>query len=212
MRSRPQTQMEEAANALSHGIGFFLAALSLPVLQAFVSVHGSPMAVLGATVFSATMMLLYFASAVYHALPPGRLKRLFNRFDHAAIFIFIAGSYTPFALGPLAGGIGWPLFLTVWGMAAVGVLLKAAGRLQHPLWSTLLYVAMGWLGLLAVEPLVHHLGVDGMTLLVGGGVAYTVGAVFFLIDHRLPFAHFIWHLFVIAGSVCHFVAALRYTA
>lgn len=212
MNDRPQTPREEAANALSHGIGFFLAASSLPVLQAFAGRLGNQTALIGATVFSATMMLLYFASAVYHALPPGPMKRWFNRFDHAAIFIFIAGSYTPFALGPLQASVGWPLFITVWGVAAVGVLLKAAGRLRQPLWSTLLYVAMGWLGLVAIDPLLERIGREGLALLLAGGAAYTVGALFFLLDHRLRYAHFIWHLFVIAGSSLHFVAALRYAA
>jgi hemolysin III len=212
VKQREQTPREEAANALSHGVGFFLAALSLPVLQAFAARHGNETAMLGAAVFSATMMLLYFASAVYHALPPGRAKVWFNRFDHAAIFVFIAGSYTPFALGPLHSSIGWPLFLTVWGIAAVGVCAKAAGRLRHPLWSTTLYVAMGWLGLVALDPLLERIGHDGLLLLLAGGVAYTVGVVFFLLDHRVRYAHFVWHLFVIAGSSCHFFAALRYAA
>jgi hemolysin III len=210
VNQRAQTDREEAANALSHGIGFFLAAVSLPVLQAFTARQGNDTAMLGAVVFSATMMLLYFASAVYHALPPGRWKGVFRRLDHAAIFIFIAGSYTPFALGPLQGSVGWLLFLTVWSLAALGVAAKAAGRLRQPLWSTLLYVAMGWLGLAALEPLLERMGHEGMLLLLAGGVAYTVGALFFLIDHRLRYAHFIWHLFVIAGSSLHFVAALRY--
>jgi hemolysin III len=212
VNQRAQTQREEAANALSHGIGFFMAALSLPVLQAFTARHGNDTAVLGAGVFSATMMLLYFASAVYHALPPGRWKGVFHRLDHAAIFIFIAGSYTPFALGPLQGGVGWPLFLTVWSLAALGVMVKAAGRLRHPLWSTLLYLAMGWLGLVALDPLLERMGREGMLLLLAGGAAYTVGAVFFLVDHRVRYAHFVWHLFVIAGSSLHFAAALRYAA
>lgn len=212
MTERAQTKGEEAANALSHGIGFFFAALSLPVLQAFSARHGNDTAVLGASVFSLTMMLLYFASAVYHALPPGQAKAWFNRLDHAAIFIFIAGSYSPFALGPLQHGIGWPLFLTVWALAAVGVVLKAAGRLRHPLWSTLIYTVMGWLVLVAIDPLLERMGQEGLLLLVAGGVAYTVGAVFFLLDSRVRYAHFVWHLFVIAGSSCHFVAALRYAA
>lgn len=205
---RPQTLGEEIANAVSHGLGFLLAVASLPVLAAFASRQGAPGSVAAACVFSVTMMLLYLVSAVYHALPPGRAKRWFQRLDHAAIFLFIAGSYTPFVLGPLRGPWGWALFGVVWGLAALGMVAKAFDRLQHPLWSTGLYVALGWLALVAVVPLVRQIPADGLALLVAGGLFYTVGAVFFLLDERVRYAHFVWHLFVLGGSVCHFLAAL----
>jgi hemolysin III len=208
MVTRAQTFSEEIANALSHGLGFLLAVASLPVLVVFASRHGSSASLVAAVVFSVTMMLLYFVSAVYHALPPGRWKRWFYRLDHAAIFLFIAGSYTPFVLGPLRGAWGWSLFGIVWGLAALGMVAKVLDRLAHPLWSTGLYVAMGWLALVAIGPLVQHIAPAGLMLLVAGGVAYTVGAVFFLLDHRVQYAHFVWHLFVLAGSSCHFLAAL----
>ncbi len=206
--SRHQTLREEIANAISHGLGFLLAVASLPVLVVFASRHGSVVSVVAAVVFSVTAMLLYFVSAVYHALPHGPWKRRFNRLDHAAIFLFIAGSYTPFVLGPLRGPWGWALFGVVWGVAAVGMVAKAFDRLQHPLWSTGLYVALGWLALVAVVPLVRQIPADGLALLVAGGLSYTVGAVFFLLDERVRYAHFVWHLFVLGGSVCHFLAAL----
>ncbi|MFO1272012.1 MAG: hemolysin III family protein [Rubrivivax sp.] len=206
--SRHQTLREEIANAISHGLGFLLAVASLPVLVVFASRHGSAVSVVAAVVFSVTAMLLYFVSAVYHALPHGPWKRRFNRLDHAAIFLFIAGSYTPFVLGPLRGPWGWALFGVVWGVAAVGMVAKAFDRLQHPLWSTGLYVALGWLALVAVVPLVRQIPADGLALLVAGGLSYTVGAVFFLLDERVRYAHFVWHLFVLGGSVCHFLAAL----
>jgi hemolysin III len=206
---RPQTFAEELANSISHGLGFLLAVASLPILVVFAVQHGSAMNVVGATVFSVTMMLLYFASAMYHALPPGRAKRIFNRLDHAAIYVFIAGSYTPFALGALRGGWGWTLFGLVWALAALGVLLKGFDRLQHVGWSTALYVAMGWLVLIAAVPLMRLVSPAGLVLLVAGGVCYTAGAVFFLLDSRLRFGHFLWHLFVMGGSACHFFAALR---
>jgi hemolysin III len=205
---RPQTMGEELANAISHGIAFLLAVASLPILVVFAAQHGSARNVVAATVFSATMMLLYFASAMYHALPPGRAKRVFNKLDHASIYVFIAGSYTPFALGALRGSWGWSLFGLVWGLAMLGVLLKSFNRLQHPGWSTALYVAMGWLVLIAAVPLVRHVSLNGLLLLVAGGVAYTAGAVFFLLDSRLRYGHFLWHLFVMGGSTCHFFAAL----
>lgn len=206
--SRHQSLREEIANAISHGLGFLLAVASLPVLVVFASRHGSAVSVVAAVVFSVTAMLLYFVSAVYHALPHGPWKRRFNRLDHAAIFLFIAGSYTPFVLGPLRGPWGWALFGVVWGVAAVGMAAKAFDRLQHPLWSTGLYVALGWLALVAVVPLVRQIPADGLALLVAGGLSYTVGAVFFLLDERVRYAHFVWHLFVLGGSVCHFLAAL----
>jgi hemolysin III len=205
---RPQTLREEIANALSHGIGFLLAVASLPVLVDVASRHGGPASVPGVAVFSVTMMVLYFASAVYHALPHGPVKRWFHRADHAAIFLFIAGSYTPFVLGPLRGAWGWTLLGVVWALALAGIAAKAANRLAHPLWSTGLYVAMGWLALVAIGPLAQHVGPGGLRLLFAGGAAYTVGAVFFLLDHRVRYAHFVWHLFVLAGSTCHFFAAL----
>ena len=212
MTERPQTLGEEIANAVSHGLGFLLAVASLPVLLSLQVRNGGGAEIAAACVFSATMMVLYLASAVCHALPNGRIKRVFCRLDHAAIFLFIAGSYTPFVLGPLRGAWGWSLFGVVWAVAAVGVTAKVLNRLKHPLWSTGLYVGMGWLALIAAVPLVQRVAPGGLVLLVAGGVAYTVGAVFFLLDNRVRYAHFVWHLFVLAGSTCHFFAALWHAA
>jgi hemolysin III len=209
-QDRPQTLREEIANAVSHGLGFLLALASLPVLVSFAAQRGSAASVVGASVFSVTMMLLYGVSALYHALPPGRAKFIANRLDHAAIYVFIAGSYTPFALGPLRGAWGWSLFGVVWGLAALGVYFKLRNRLRHPLWSTGLYVAMGWLALVAAVPILERIAQGGIVLLLAGGVAYTVGAVFFLYDNRLRYGHFVWHLFVLTGSTCHFVAVLQH--
>ena len=207
---RPQTFTEELANSLSHGLAFLLATASLPILVAFAAERGSTASVVGACVFSVTMMLLYCASTLYHALPPGRAKRVFNTLDHSAIYLFIAGSYTPFALGALRGAWGWTLFGLVWGVASLGVALKSFSLLRHPGWSTGLYVAMGWLVLIAAGPLVQHVAANGVALLVAGGLAYTAGAVVFLFDSRIRYAHFVWHLFVMGGSTCHFFAALWY--
>jgi hemolysin III len=202
MVERVQTLREEIANAVSHGLGFLLALASLPILVVVAARHGSATSVVGAVVFSVTMMLLYLVSAVYHALPHGRWL------DHAAIFLFIAGSYTPFVLGPLRGPWGWGLFAAVWSLAAFGIVAKVLDRLRHPWWSTTLYVGMGWMALVAVGPLFDRLPFDGLVLVIAGGIAYTVGAGFFLLDHRLRYAHFVWHLFVLAGSTLHFLAAL----
>jgi hemolysin III len=207
---RPQTWGEEIANAVSHGIGFLLAVASLPILVVFAARDGRAADIVGVSIFSATMMLLYFVSALYHAVPTGHFKTWLNRLDHAAIFLFIAGSYTPFVLGVLHGPWGWSLFGVVWAIAAVGVTLKLLNRLSHPLLSTGLYVAMGWVAIVAAGPLVNRMPAAGLAWLVAGGLAYTAGAVVFLFDSRFRFAHFLWHLFVLAGSACHFFAALWY--
>ena len=206
---RPQTLGEEIANSVSHGVGFLLAAAALPVLlRTCAQRGGAPIDFVALSLFAATMMLLYLVSAVYHALPVGRVKEVFNRFDHAAIYLFIAGSYTPFALGALRGGLGWTLFGVVWALAAMGALAKLLNRLSHPLLSTGLYIAMGWLAVFAAGPLLERVSPQGLWLLLAGGVAYTLGAIVFLFDSRVRYAHFVWHLFVMGGSTCHFFAAL----
>ena len=209
-QARDQTLGEEIANAVSHGIGFLLAIASVPLLSVHAARLGTARDIVAACVFAATMVLLYGISTLYHALPMGRAKLLLNRLDHAAIYLFIAGSYTPFALGVLRGGWGWALFTVVWAIAAVGVTAKLMNRLRHSYWSTGLYVAMGWVVLIAIKPLVERIDSAGLGLLVAGGVAYTLGALVFLLDHRIRYAHFVWHLFVLLGSVCHFFAAFWY--
>jgi hemolysin III len=207
-QERVQTRGEELANALSHGIGLALALAALPVLVVGAALRGSAANVVGASLFAATMVLLYFTSTLYHALPTGRAKRWLNRLDHASIYLFIAGSYMPFLLGVLRGAWGWALFGVVWAAAALGVVSKLLDRLKHPLWSTGLYVAMGWVALVAAVPLVERMSGTGLFWLVAGGVSYTAGAVVYLFDSKLRYAHFVWHLFVLGGSTCHFFAAL----
>ncbi len=207
-RARPQSWGEELANSLSHGVGVLLALASLPILVQFAAQRGGAADVVAASLFSATMILLYLVSALYHALPAGRAKQWFNRLDHAAIYLFIAGSYMPYLLGALRGAWGWTLFGIVWSAAALGVVAKLFNRLRHPLWSTGLYLAMGWVALIAVVPLVERLPTTTLAWLLAGGLAYTLGAAVFLLDSRIRYAHFVWHLFVLAGSGCHVVAAL----
>ncbi|RVU46545.1 PAQR family membrane homeostasis protein TrhA [Rubrivivax rivuli] len=207
---RPQTLGEEIANTLTHGLGFLLAVASLPILVWQANRLGGAVDIVAASVFAATMMLLYGVSALYHALPRGTAKAWFQRFDHAAIYLFIAGSYTPFTLGVLKGAWGWSLFGVVWGAAAFGVTVKLLNRLRHPWVSTGLYVAMGWVAVVAAGPLVERLPTAGLVWLVAGGLSYTLGAVVFLLDNRIRYAHAVWHLFVLGGSVCHFFAALGY--
>jgi hemolysin III len=208
--NRDQTGWEELANSISHGVGFLLAIASLPLLLAFSGPAATAINIVAMCIFSATMMLLYGISTLYHALQAGRAKTWLNRCDHAAIYLFIAGSYTPFVLGVLRGGWGWSLFGVVWAMAVLGFTAKMFNRLRHPLWSTGLYIAMGWVAVIAAAPLIARVPGAGLALLVAGGVLYTAGAVVFLFDSRVRFAHFVWHLFVLGGSTCHFFAVLWY--
>jgi hemolysin III len=157
------------------------------------------------------MVLLYLTSALYHALPRNRAKRIFQVLDHAAIFLMIAGTYTPFTLGVLRGPWGWTLFGLVWGLALAGVVLTVVGGVRYPKLMTGLYLAMGWLILVAVKPLWLRVPSWGLFWLFAGGIAYTVGVVFYSAK-RVCYSHFVWHLFVIAGTACHFIAVLRYAA
>jgi hemolysin III len=211
MTERPQTLGEEIANSVSHGAGLVGALAGAPLLIGAAWQAGTA-SVVGTSVFAATMVLLYLASTLYHALPAGGAKRLFMKLDHGAIYLFIAGSYTPFTLGALAGPWGWTLFGLVWSIAAIGVALKAFDRLSHPWLSTGLYLGMGWLAVIAVGPLLERVAASGLALLAAGGLAYTLGVVFFVLDSRLRYAHAVWHAFVVAGTACHFVAVLRYSA
>jgi len=211
MTERSQSLGEEIANSVSHGLALLAAIVAAPILLVVVSAQGTAN-IVGAAVFAATMVLLYFTSTLYHALPPGRAKRVFLKLDHGAIYLFIAGSYTPFSLGVLGGAWGWTLFGLVWAMAVLGVTLKAFDQLSHPWLSTGLYLAMGWLVLIAAVPLMARVPAAGLTLLVAGGLAYTVGVVFFVLDSRLRYAHTVWHLFVAAGTALHYFAVLGYAA
>jgi hemolysin III len=166
--------------------------------------------VVAAAVFAATMILLYGVSTLYHALPTGRAKAVLLRLDHAAIYVFIAGSYTPFTLGVLHTGPGVTLLIAVWAAAAFGVAIKLLNRLKHRFVSTGLYLAMGWVVVFAAGPLLDRLPAAGLALLVAGGLSYTLGAFVFLLDNKVRYSHFVWHLFVLGGSVCHFFAALWY--
>ncbi len=208
---RPQTLGEEIANSISHGVALLAALAGVPFLLVSVS-HLAAANIVGAAVFGATMILLYLTSTLYHALPMGRAKQVFMKLDHGAIYLFIAGSYTPFALGALGGPWGWTLFGLVWGMAALGITLKAFDRLPHHWLSTGLYLAMGWIVLIAAVPLVERVPTAGVALLVAGGLAYTVGVVFFLLDNKLRYAHAVWHAFVATGTGLHFFAVLGYAA
>lgn len=157
-------------------------------------------------------MLLYLSSTLYHALPIGKAKHVFRTIEHSAIFFLIAGTYTPFTLGVLHGAMGWTVFGLVWGLAAAGVVLKIFNGFSHPVISTSLYLLMGWLILIAAKPLISRVPLPGLLLIAAGGAAYTAGVGFFAADSRLKYGHFIWHLFVIAGSTFHYFAVFWYAA
>ncbi|HTD13627.1 MAG TPA: hemolysin III family protein [Chthoniobacterales bacterium] len=206
---RRQSPGEELANAVSAGAGLIAAIAGTPLLFAFGTQRGSDWTVAGAAIFAATTVWLYLASTVYHALPRTRAKRLFRLFDHMGIFLLIAGTYTPFTLGALRGAGGWTLFAAVWSLAILGIGFTVFGGLRFRRLSVCIYLGLGWLALFAARPFWLHVPLSGLLWLVAGGIAYTAGVVFYLAK-RLAYSHFIWHLFVIAGTSCHFCAVLWY--
>ena len=210
MTDRPLTTGEELANTLSHGVGFLLAVLvALPLLVNTAWRQHDPWQLIGGTVFGLTLALLYGTSTIYHLVPPGPAKRFCRLLDHAAIYLLIAGTYTPFALGALRGPWGWSLLVVVWTLAVMGVALKLKVGFRYPRLSTAIYLLMGWLVLIVIRPLIAQIGFSGFGWVLAGGLCYTVGVVFFVWE-RLRYSHSYWHGFVLAGSVCHLVAVLGY--
>jgi hemolysin III len=206
---RPQSSGEEIANSVSHGLALLAALVATPFLVLTAAGRGGAGAAIGASVFGGTMVFLYLASTLYHALPQHKARRVLRVIDHSAIFLLIAGTYTPFTLGVLRGTWGWTLFGLVWSLAVVGVTLKMVGGTRYPQLSGGLYLGMGWLALIAIRPLWDHIPMPGWLWLIGGGLAYTVGLLFYAAN-RVPYGHFVWHLCVLAGTVCHYLAVLWY--
>src|SRR2546430_10597680 len=208
---RPLTFGEEIANTVSHGIGLALAIAATPILILMAVRAGSAWNMVGASVFATSVVLLYLASTLYHALTHDKAKQVFRVLDHGAIFLLIAGTYTPFTLGVLRGPWGWTLFGLVWTMAAIGLIKKAVFGVRYVWLSVILYLTMGWLALIAAPQILHRVPLSGVAWILAGGIAYSFGVVFFA-AHRIRYAHFAWHLFVLAGTVCHFFAVLWYSA
>jgi hemolysin III len=201
-----QSAAEEVANGISHGIGLMGAIIGTPILILAAFHHGDIPFLIGTIIFTATMLLVYLASTLYHGWPQTDTKSLLQVIDHAAIFLLIAGTYTPFALGPLRGGGGLALLGIVWALALFGVIMKATrGVLRHRRLAMTLYLGMGWIGLTLVRPLALAIPLSALLWLIAGGIAYTAGTLFFA-NERLRYGHFIWHLFVLAGTSCHFAA------
>ncbi len=199
----------ERFNSISHLVGAALALAALVVLVVFASLQGDPWKIVSFSIYGATLFLLYTFSTLYHSLR-GRAKIIFQKLDHVAIYLLIAGSYTPFTLVTLRGVWGWSLFGIVWGLAILGIVLDCLHRNGPRIYQMVIYLLMGWVVLVALYPLLQNLPTGGMILLVLGGLSYTGGMIFYALDEKMNHAHGIWHLFVLAGSVSHFLAILIY--
>jgi len=205
---RNQTLGEEIASSISHGVGA-LGSIAVTPFLIINAIDNGTAAVVGASIFGATMIVLYMASTLYHAFPQSRTKRIFNILDHAAIFLLIAGTYTPFTLGVLWGAWGWSLFGVVWAIAIFGIVIKSIFGATSGKLSTSLYLAMGWIAIIAVKPFWENIPATGLIWLLAGGLMYSAGVLFF-VAKNLRYAHFLWHLFVMAGTACHVVAVMGY--
>jgi hemolysin III len=208
-KRRPQTLGEEIANSVSAGVGLVAVIAAIPLLVNSAIQRRNGFSLAGAIIFAAAMVSLYLASMIYHVLPKGGLKQFFRVLDHAAIYVLIAGTYTPFALGAMRGVWGWTLFGVVWSLAILGIFFIRFGGLKYQRLSTLTYLGMGWLALFGIRLFWLHVQLAGLLWIFAGGVAYTSG-VFFYTAKRLPYSHLVWHLFVIAGTACHFCAVMWY--
>ncbi len=203
------TLAEEVAHAITHGVGLLCSVAALTILVIFASLNGDPWQIVSASIYGATLVLLYGASTIYHALPDSGAKSVFQSLDHAAIYLLISGTYTPFLLVNLRGPWGWTLLGIVWGLALVGVAMEAFARERARKVSLVLYLLLGWIAAIAVKPMLQSVPIGGLILLLLGGLAYTGGVVFY-VWKKLPYNHAIWHLFVQAGSTFHFFAVLFY--
>jgi hemolysin III len=204
---RDQSLGEEIANSISHGVGFLGAVAVTPIM--IIKATGMS-AIVGASIFGTTMMFLYLSSTLYHAFPKNRAKQVFQIFDHSGIFLLIAGTYTPFSLTVLPGVWGWAIFGVVWGLAALGIVIKSVKGATAGKLSTALYLGMGWIAVIAFKPLWDNLAGWGFFWLVLGGVMYSAGVLFFAYDHRIKYSHFVWHIFVMLGTASHVIAVLGY--
>jgi hemolysin III len=201
--------LEERINILSHAIGLLLSMVAVVLLVTRASYFGNAWHIVSAAIFGASLIALYAASTAYHSATQPQLRARLRIIDHATIYILIAGTYTPFSLITLNGAVGWTIFAFSWGMAIIGIILKLFFTGRFNLVSTLMYVFMGWIIILAVKPLIANLSPEGLFWLVAGGMSYTIGAIIYSIK-KVPLNHAIFHLFVLGGSICHFVAVYFY--
>jgi hemolysin III len=200
---------EEIAHTISHGIGILLSIAGLAVLVAFSSLYGDAWHITSSAIYGATLILLYTASTLYHGIPQSKSKQLLRRLDHAAIFLLIAGTYTPFTLVNMRGVWGWSLFGLVWGLAILGMVLELVMKRRIKWLSISLYLGLGWLVLIAIKPLIDSVATGGVVLLLAGGLSYSLGVIFY-VWKRLSYHHAVWHLFVMGGSALHFFSVFFY--
>ncbi len=200
---------EEIANSITHGLGIVLSIAGLAVLTAFASQFGNVWHIVSCSIYGATQIILYTASTLYHSIPLPRARAVLRVFDHAAIFLLIAGTYTPFTLVSLRGPWGWSLFGVIWGLAIAGIIGQGLLLRQKTIWMVIPYVLMGWVVVVGIRPLLSSVAAGGLMLLLAGGLAYTGGSIFY-VWRRVPYHHAIWHVFVLAGSIFHFFAILFY--
>lgn len=210
MSRKDQSLIEEAANSITHGFGLLLSVTGLLILVASAGISGDIWRVACFSIYGGSLIILYAASTLYHAFPRGRAKNIFKTIDHSAIYILIAGSYTPFALISVRGAWGWALFGAIWAIALSGIAFKIFFDIDRFIvLSTVIYLIMGWLAVIAVKPILNNVPFNGIVLLIAGGVLYTSGVFFHFFD-KLNFHHAIWHIFVLGGSICHYFAVLFY--
>ncbi len=203
------SQKEEIASAITHGIGVGLSIWALVLLVMKAVDQGNAYHVVSFTIFGSALITVYLTSTLFHAIRARRVKKFFNLMDHAAIYFLIAGTYTPITLGPLRGPWGWSIFGVIWGLAVAGIIFKVFFIGKYRTLSAILYVAMGWAIIVAVKPLLDAMPENGLWLLLAGGLSYSGGVVFYILKN-IPYAHSIWHLFVLGGSVCHFLSIYLY--
>ncbi len=203
------SKSEEIWHAASHGVGLVLSIAGLAVLVAFATLKGSALAITSVAIFNTTLILMYGSSTLYHAISHQKIKKLFQTFDHSAIYFLIAGTYTPITLITLGGAWGWTLFGINWVIAIFGIYMKFVYPNRFEKLSLVLYIIMGWLIVVAIEPLIVNMSIGGLWLLLAGGLFYTFGIIFYIKDH-LPFYHTIWHFFVLGGSISHYFMVLFY--
>ena len=199
----------ERLNSITHIIGAAAALAGLVVLVVYASLQGNPWKIVSFSIYGTTLLLVYLSSTFYHSLT-GRAKDIFRKLDHAAIYLLIAGTYTPFSLVSLQGAWGWSIFGVVWGLAVIGIVQDSLAIKWHRIIAIVLYILMGWIGLIALKPLLQSLPFAGFMWLLIGGIFYTLGIVFYALDHKYRHFHGIWHMFVLAGSSCHYISILVY--
>lgn len=206
-RQYPRT--EEILNVITHGLGLLLSIAALVILVVFASIKGNVWHIVSVSIYGASLVTLYLASTLFHSVTEQKLRNKLNVFDHSAIYFLIAGTYTPFLLVTIRGPWGWSLFGVIWGLAIGGLVFKLFFTGKYDVVSAIIYVAMGWLIIIAIKPMNENLSSDGLMWLIGGGLSYMIGVVFYLL-HKIPYNHAIFHIWVLLGSFAHFIAVFRY--